>query len=186
MTTETGGPQRERWVRKEVLYDGRVVRLEIGDVEFDDGTVAFREVVRHPGGVAVVPLLGEAVVLVRQYRIAVEAEVLELPAGKLEGAEDPEHRGRCELEEETGYRAGRMTPLGSTYASVGYTSEEIHLYLAQELEQVGQRLEADERIGAAVLTLDDVRRKLAANAFKDAKTVVGLYAMLAHLDGARR
>lgn len=172
----------ETWVRTETVYEGRVIGVQVGDVRLDDGTVAFREVVRHPGGVAVVPVLDDAVVLVRQFRIAIGQDILELPAGKLEGAEDPEHRARCELEEEAGYRAGRLVPVGSTFASVGYTSEEIYLYLAFDLEKTGQQLEADERIEIVQLPLAEVRTRLAANAIKDAKTVVGLHALLAYLD----
>ena len=84
----------EEWIESKKVYDGRIIAVRVGDVRMDDGTVAFREVIEHPGGVAVVPVLGDSVILVRQYRVAIGKEILELPAGKLEGVEDPEERGR--------------------------------------------------------------------------------------------
>ena len=109
----------ESWVQDETVYEGRVVSLRVGEARLDDGTIVPREVVEHPGGVGVVPVLDDAVVLIRQYRIAIGRDVLEIPAGKLEGDEEPESCGRRELEEETGYRAGRMVAVGSYYASGG-------------------------------------------------------------------
>ena len=176
----------ETWIASERIYSGKVVSLRVGDVRMDDGTVAFREVVEHPGGVAVVPVLGDSVVLIRQYRIAVGRDIIEIPAGKLEGDEDPEHRGRCELEEETGYRAGRMVPAGAIYASVGYTSEEIRMYLAFDLEKVGQNLEADECIETVEVPLSEIESRMANSELKDAKTIVGLHLLLDYLRRKRQ
>jgi ADP-ribose pyrophosphatase len=172
----------ETWVDSEQLYKGKIVSLRVGHVRMDNGTIAMREVIEHPGGVAVVPLLGDSVILIRQYRVAIGQEILEIPAGKIEGPEDTEHRGRCELEEETGYRAGRMVSLGSIYASVGYTTEEIFLYAALDLEQVGQKLEVDECIDVTPIPIPELKRMLAAHEIKDAKTVVGLDALFRYLD----
>jgi ADP-ribose pyrophosphatase len=178
------GAQNEVWIHSRTLYDGSIVRLQVGEVRLDDGTTASREVVHHPGGVAVAPLIEDRVVLIRQFRIAIGREIIEIPAGKLEGAaENTEDRGRAELEEETGYRADRMVYAGSVYASVGYTSEEIQFYLAFGLEKTRQRLDADERIGTIEMPLAEVRRRLSANEFKDAKTVIGLERLLAYLEG---
>lgn len=172
---------KEEWVESALLYKGKVVSLRVGQAKVNGDTTALREVVEHPGGVAVVPVLDGQVLLVRQYRIAIGAEVLEIPAGKLEGPEEPEHRGRRELEEETGYRAGRFIPVGSVYATVGYSSEEIHLFLAFDLEKVGQNLEFDEDIEVVAVPLEQARRGLSARAYKDAKTVVGLHALFDYL-----
>jgi ADP-ribose pyrophosphatase len=181
--TSNDGVQNEVWIQSRTLYDGAIVRLQVGEVRLDDGTVASREVVHHPGGVAVVALIEDRVVLIRQFRIAIGREIVEIPAGKLEGTtEDTEDRGRAELEEETGYRAGRMVYAGSVYASVGYTSEEIHFYLAFDLEKTRQRLDTDERIGVFEMPLAEVRRRLSANEFKDAKTVVGLERLFDYLE----
>jgi len=171
----------ETWIDSETLYEGKIVTLKRGRVRLDDGQEAIREVVEHNGGVAVAPRLGDSVILVRQYRIAVGKELLELPAGKLEGDEDPLERGRIELEEETGYRAARMIPAGYFYPSCGILSEKLHVFLALDLEKVEQRLEWDEVIEVVEMPLSEVRQRLMANAFEDAKTIIGLHALLAHV-----
>jgi len=171
----------EEWIESKKVYDGRIIAVRVGDVRMDDGTVAFREVIEHPGGVAVVPVLGDSVILVRQYRVAIGKEILELPAGKLEGVEDPEERGRRELEEEAGYRAGRMVHAGNIYASVGYTSELIRLYLALDLEETQQDPEADECIEIVRMPIAQIEALIERNELQDAKTIVGLQALLAYI-----
>ena len=109
--------------------------------------------------------------------------VLEIPAGKLEPGEEPVERARQELLEETGFRAGRLVPAGSIYASAGYTSERIYLFLAFDLEHVGQALEFDERIAPAELALEDLARMLREHAIEDAKTVVALERLFDYLEG---
>ena len=169
----------ERWVSKETVYSGKIIVLRTGTVRLDDGLEAFREVVEHPGGVGVLPCFADSVLLVRQYRIAVGKELLEIPAGKLEGNETPEHRGRVELEEEAGFRAGKMTSLGHFYPSCGILAEKLHLFLATELERTEQRLETDERIECVRLSHEEVRRRLDAHEFEDGKTIIALHAMFA-------
>ena len=105
---------------------------------------------------------------------------MELPAGKLEGDEEPLERGRIELEEETGYRAGRMIPAGHFYPSCGFLTEKLHVFLAIDLEKTRQKLEWDEAIEVVEMPLLEVRQRLQANAFDDAKTIIGLHALLAH------
>ncbi len=170
----------ETWVRRETMYQGKLVTLCRGSVRLDDGRQALREVVEHPGGVAIVPFSGDTVVFVRQFRVAVGKDMLEVPAGKLEGNEEPEHRARAELEEETGYRAGRLVPAGHFYPSPGFLTEKLHVYLALDLERTAQRLEWDEAIEVVELSIEDVRRRLAAHIFDDAKTIIGLHALLAY------
>lgn len=175
----------ETWQQSEIIYEGAVVRLRCGEVHLDDGTPAQREVVEHPGGVCVIPFDGEQVHFVRQFRIAVGEYVLEGPAGKLEpGETDPEARGRAELEEETGFRAGRVVYAGKHYASVGFCSEIIHIYLAFELTPVPRNLDPEERIDVVAMPIAEVRRKLAALEFHDGKTIIGLHALLSWLESA--
>ena len=176
----------EHWAESQMVYEGEVVKLRVGEVTLDDGRRALREVVMHPGGVCVVPYLAsrDAVVLIRQYRIALEDYALEAPAGKLEGIEDPARRVVHELEEETGYRAGRMIDTGHVYSSVGYCTEKIHLYLAFDLEQGEQRPDPDERIEIVEVPLADIRAGLRDYSITDAKTVIGLYRLLEYLDRA--
>jgi len=121
------------------------------------------------------------VILVRQFRIAVGHEVLEIPAGRLEGDEDPEHRGRRELEEEIGYRARRMVLVASCYCSPGFTNERDYIYLAFDLTKTEQNLEFDERIELVRVPLDEIEPRLGRLEFDDAKTIVGLRELQAYL-----
>lgn len=171
----------ERWVRSELLYEGRIVSLRVGDAELEDGTVAPREVVEHSGGVGVVPLVDGSVVLVKQYRIALGQAILEIPAGRLEPGEDPEYRARCELEEEAGYRAGRLELVSECYPSPGYTNQLDYIFLAFDLEACAQRLEYDERIELVRVPVADLEPLLAERAFRDAKTIIGLRELLLRL-----
>lgn len=172
----------EEWVNSDLVYRGSIFRIRVGEVRLDDGAVALREVVEHPGGVAVVPFDGRSVMLCRQYRIAVAREVLEIPAGKLEKGDDPAFRAARELQEELGLTAETLTPVGGIHASVGYTSEFIHMFLAFGLQESAQELEEDERIQPVVMPLEDARKALTDNSLTDAKTVVGLRALFDHLE----
>jgi len=173
----------EKWVDSRVVYDGKIVKVKVGQVRLDNGALAEREVIEHPGGVCVIPFTGDSVILVRQYRVALGIHILEAPAGKIEADDkDPLYRGKCELEEETGYRAGRMIPVGSVYSTVGYCSEKVYLYLALDLEKTCQNLDEEEQIEIVEMPLDEVRQKLRAHHFEDGKTIVGLHALLSYLD----
>ncbi len=116
-------------------------------VELPNGNTIDLDIVRHPGASAVVPFVSDdEVLLIRQYRYATGGELWEVPAGKLDDGEDPSACARRELEEEAGCGAGRLEPLGPMWASPGFTDEQIHLFAAFDLEEVPQRLEADEVI----------------------------------------
>lgn len=173
----------EHWQNDRLIYEGAVFNVRTGNVVLEDGTPAQREVIDHPGGVGVVPFTGTHVILVRQYRIAIGQSILEIPAGKREGEEDPLVCGRRELIEETGYEAGQIVDAGSYFATVGYCSEKFHLYLALDLKHVGQNLDHEERIELVEVPLEEVRQGLKEHRFEDAKTVVALHALLLHLDG---
>jgi ADP-ribose pyrophosphatase len=173
----------ETWIHRETAFTGRLIRIDHGTVRLDDGREAKREVMVHPGGVGVVPVLDDAVVLVRQFRIAIGREMLEIPAGKFEPGDTPELRARLELEEETGFSPGRLEPIGRMYPSVGFLSEALHLFLAFDLRPVPPRPEWDEQIEIVRMPLAEVRARLRAHEFEDGKTRVGLHALLDRLDG---
>ncbi len=170
----------ETWIESETLYQGKIVTLKRGRVRLENGREAEREIVEHNGAVVIAPRIGDSVVLVRQYRVALGKELLELPAGKLEGKEEPVERGRVELEEETGYRAGRMIPAGHFYPSCGFLTEKLYLFIALDLEKTQQRLEWDEDIEVVEMPLSEAERRLRTHAFEDAKTIIGLHALLAY------
>jgi ADP-ribose pyrophosphatase len=171
----------ERWIRCEEKYRGSILSLWVGEVQLEDGEIYQREVTRHPGGVAIVPVIDDAVILVRQYRIAVEREMLELPAGKLEKGELPEVCAHRELEEEIGYHAGNLVLATSYYSSVGFADEKMYIYLGFQLKKVAQNLDSDERIQIVHIPIAEIRERLAMNEFDDSKTIIGLRELLAYI-----
>ena len=172
----------EKWIKQEEIHKGKILSLWGGQVELDNGEVAVREYIRHSGGVGIVPVIDDHVILIRQFRISIERELIELPAGRLEPNEDPLTCAGRELEEEIGYRAGRLIPVASYFASVGNSNERMYLYLALDLEKTERRLEADERIREVALSLQQVREKLENQEFEDSKTIIGLRETLAYLE----
>ena len=170
----------EKWITKEEIHKGKIFSLWGGSVALDNGDTAIREYVRHSGGVAIVPVIDDHVILIRQFRIAIERELIELPAGRLEHDEDPADCARRELEEEIGYRAAELIPLASYFSSVGFTDERMHIFLALEPEKVTSKLEADERIHELILSVESIEEKLDAPSFEDAKTIIGLREFLAY------
>jgi len=150
------------------------VRLD--EVAFPNGRRTVFEVVEHPGAVAVVAVAADRhVLLVRQFRPAVAAELLELPAGTIEPGETPLGCARRELAEEVGCAAGRWEPLSSFYPSPGVLSEELHVFLAEDLHpEAAAREEEDLRVES--LPLEEAYRRIAAGEIRDAKTIIGLAA----------
>ncbi len=160
---------------KKEIYKGRVVALSVEEHTLPDGRSARFEIVRHPGGACALPLLEDGrVMLVRQFRPPVGRMVLELPAGKLDAGEPPEVCIRRELQEETGYRAGRIEKLGEMLTAVGFCDERIHIYLARDLEPVGQALEPDEYIELVPLPLNEALAMVLSGEIIDGKTQLAL------------
>jgi ADP-ribose pyrophosphatase len=134
----------EKTLSSQMVFQGKIVTVSADRVLLPDGRQTGRELVRHPGGVCIVAADKDELMMVRQFRYPFGAELLELPAGKLEPGEDPAECGLRELREETGYAAGRFEPFGVFYPSPGYLSEVIYFYLAGELRFVGQQLDPNE------------------------------------------
>lgn len=151
----------------------------------DDGRWTVREVVRHPGSVVVIPWDGEAAFMIEQYRHPAGRQVLELPAGKLDIAgEPPEQTARRECIEEVGLSPASLTLIQGCFTSPGFTDEYSHIYLAEGLTRVAldpQGIE-EERAVVIRLTPDEIRDGLRSLAFEDSTTLVGLFALLDHLD----
>lgn len=165
---------RVRVVKRTTLYQGKVIRL-IREVLRANGRTIVRETVRHPGAVVVLPVLPDGrLVFVRQYRRAVGRRLLELPAGTLTPGERKHVCARRELIEETGWKPSRLTRLGRFYAAPGFISEQLTLFLADGLTQVGACPEPDEDVRPVVLTLAEALAKVASGGICDAKTIIGL------------
>jgi ADP-ribose pyrophosphatase len=174
---------RERLISSEVLRRSRVLEFRIDTVETTDGHRSTRDIAGHPGGVAMVAIdAEEKVLLVRQWRHAVGHALLEIPAGTLDREADgsvEDHAGAAarELEEETGYRAAQWRHLASFYTAPGFTSELMHLYLAEELSAAREdRLgpDEDERLELERLPLAEAIALAEQGRFEDAKTLIGL------------
>ncbi len=163
----------ERTVHSETAFEGRLVRVEVLDVELDGGRRTVREIIKHPGAVVILAQLPDKrFVLVRQYRKAVETALLEVVAGTLEPGEDPEACARRELEEETGYHAAAIQKLGVIYPSPGYSDEAMHVYFAALApEQGALRTDDDERLEVELLTADELDAMAAQGEMRDAKTL---------------
>jgi ADP-ribose pyrophosphatase len=159
----------------ETVYSGRVVGLSVETIVFPDGREATREVVRHPGAVAIVPLLSpREVILIRQFRYSTGRALWEIPAGTLESGETPEACAHRELIEEAGYRAQRMEPIGGFYTSPGFCTEFIHAFAALGLEPAEAHLDIDEQIEAHRMSLAEALQKIEDGEIIDAKTIIGL------------
>jgi len=158
------------------IHDGRIVKLALEEVRLPNGHTVTLEVIKHPGAAAVVPVDPEGnVVLVRQYRHATGSWLLEVPAGKLDHpGESPEDCALREVEEETGYRAGRLSSLGWIWTTPGFTDEKIWLYLAQDLSPTRASLQPDEVLTVEKLPLAEAVRGAASGEIVDGKSVCAL------------
>lgn len=157
------------------VHAGRVLDLDVDEVVEPGGVHGVREVVRQRGSVAALPVLDDGrIVLVRQYRYAVDALVWELPAGRRDPGETPEEGARRELEEEVGFRARTLDPLLVFWTTPGFCDEVMHLFRATGLEPVPPRPEPDERIESATFTLDEAMAMVRRSEIREGKTLVAL------------
>jgi ADP-ribose pyrophosphatase len=157
------------------VYRGRIVALSVDRVRLPNGKVVELECVGHPGAAAVVPVDRDRnVVLVRQYRYCAGGLVLEVPAGTLDPGEDPARCAEREVEEETGYRVGRLVPMGWIWTTPGFTDERIWLFLASELEETPSQLQADEVLTVERLPLERAVEMASRGEIRDAKSVCAL------------
>ena len=161
---------------RKILFQGLVVDVEQMEVRFGDKGWHLFQIVRHPGGVGVLPLHDDGTVtLIRQLRPAVGDRVTEVPAGRLAPGEDPAVCGRRELAEETGLRAKTLAPLGVYHASPGVFDETIHLFLATGLTQREADHEQYEEIGTIRIPLEEARRMAVSGEITDGKTITALF-----------
>ncbi|MGD9559920.1 MAG: NUDIX hydrolase [Oscillospiraceae bacterium] len=165
----------EKKLSSKEIFAGRVVRLTVDEVELENGKPAFREVVHHNGGAAVVALNEKnEVALVRQFRYAAGRELLEIPAGKVEVGEDPRDTAIRELGEEAGLAADRFAAFGRIIPTCAYCTEVISLFVGTGLHEVARHLDADEFVDLVWMPLDEAVAMVLDGRIEDSKTVAGL------------
>lgn len=179
----------EKSVEQRTIHEGRFITFRVDTVEDPDGGRHTREVAAHPGAVTVIPVLGDELLMVRQYRHAVGAVVLELPAGTLDrvedgSIEDPSLAAPRELGEETGYEARTWRPLGEFWTAPGFTDERMHLFLATDLAPMQHYSgpDEDERLDLVRIERDAALAMADRGEIVDAKTLVGLFRLARLID----
>lgn len=181
MTSASGSDPQV--IGNETVYRGHVFDITRTRVRFPDGVEVEHSVVRHRGAVGLVVLDDDGRwLLVRQWRIPAERELLEIPAGGLEEGEAPEETARREVREETGFAAGSLVRLGGLWMAPGFCTEYMHFFLATQLTHDPLPGDEDERLSPPVpLTIDEIAAAIESGAIQDAKTVAAMYLYREHL-----
>lgn len=172
-----GLTRRKKHFIQNRFFSGNIIELQVDDVELPNGEKSKREIVKHPGAVAIIPFSEDGgMYLVEQYRKPLEKTIIEIPAGKMEPGEDPLVTARRELEEETGFQSDDLTYLTSFYTSPGFANELLHIYVARDLRKMEQPLaqDADEFINLVKVTPEEAEQLIEQQFIHDAKT---MYAM---------
>ena len=167
--------KEEKKLSSKVTYDGRVFTVTKDNVLCPNGQEAIREIVHHRGGVAILFKVDNKFIFEKQYRYAMQEEIIEVPAGKLEKGEVPLEAAKRELLEETGYRPLEMVHLGDSYPTPGYSSEVIHLYYCPKAVKEERHLDQDENIELIYLTLEEIEQMITDGKIKDSKTVATIH-----------
>ena len=165
----------EKVLFSEEVYEGKLIRTLKDKIQLR-GKIFTREIVEHPGSVAIVPLLDDkTIVMIEQYRHSIKESILEIPAGTLEKNEAAIECANRELIEETGYEAEELKKLTSCYLAPGYCTELTNIFLATRIKITKQRPEDDEFIKVLSMDLKEVKDKIKNGIIKDAKTLIGIF-----------
>lgn len=157
------------------LYQGKRIELTLQSIPLHGGGTTEKEIIVHPGAAVMIPLVEEDLVcMVKNHRWAIGQTLLELPAGTLDPGESPEATARRELEEETGWKPGRLRKVAEFYPSPGILTELMHLYVAEDLTSGERRLDEGEKLEPIILDWNAAVAKALAGEIKDAKSLIGL------------
>ena len=170
---------QEDVITTENIFEGSTLKLRVDTVKLPNNKTHKREIVEHPGSVAIVPQLEDGrIILVKQFRQPVKGVTVEIPAGTLTSKEEPDDCAFRELIEETGYNAGRLKKLFSCYTAPGYSSEKIHIYHAFNLKKTVQRPDVDEFINLVYVELSKAIDMIKNGEIEDTKTICGIFGVL--------
>lgn len=164
----------EKKLTEKTIYDGRILRLHVDEIELPNGKTSIRECVAHKAAVGILPLVEDCFVFVKQQRYAVGKFLTEIPAGLMEAGENPETTAARELQEEIGLRPLNLKLLGTVYPSPGFTDEKTTIYFATRFEAHQLKADDDEFIEIIRIPVDTVRMLYRHGFFEDAKTVCAL------------
>jgi ADP-ribose pyrophosphatase len=166
----------EKTMKCDRIYEGKIINLRIDTVELPEKKYSKREIVEHPGGVGIIPITEDnKIVLVKQYRKAINRIVLEVPAGKLEVNEEPRETAIRELKEETGYEAKELKYLTEFYTSPGFSNEKIYLFIASGLIEGEQDLDDGEYCELEKYDIEELLKMVHRGEIIDSKTIISIY-----------
>lgn len=165
----------EKTMKCDRIYEGKILNLKIETVELPDKKYSKREIIEHPNGVAIIPIIDDnKMIMVRQYRKAVEKIMLEIPAGILEVTEEPREAALRELKEETGYDAEKLKYIMEFYTSPGYCDEKIYLFLAENLKEGEIDLDPEEAVEHEIYSIEELVKMVNRGEIVDSKTIIGI------------
>lgn len=166
----------EKTMKSDKIYDGKILNLRIDTVELPDKKYSKREIIEHPGGVGILAIDKEgSIILVNQYRKALEDFSLEIPAGKLEINEEPRETAIRELREETGFESSNLSYIMEFFPSPGYTNEKIYLFLAEDLYEVESEPDQGEFLEKSTVSINQLIKKINKGDILDSKTIIAAY-----------
>ena len=167
--------ERHAEVHSHHVYEGRRVSLRIDEITDRPGHTFTREIVEHPGAVVMIPITADGrIILVKQWRRSASKVLIELPAGTVEKGEPPAETAARELQEEIGYRAGRLTEMGGFFSAPGVLTEYLHLYLAEDLQESHLDPDDNEKIEVLTVTITDAIQMIEEGVIEDAKSIAGI------------
>lgn len=164
----------EKSIKSDRIFDGRILKVEVHEVELPNGKIAFREVVRHKGAVGIVPIYGDNLIMVKQYRFPLAEYLLEIPAGKIDPGEKPESTAVRELREETGFIPVDMKLMTIFYSSPGFSDEKIYLYLTEVEKGSEPEPDEDEFLEVEKIPFEDIIELIATGKIRDGKTIAAV------------
>ncbi len=184
MDTKTDSMLEETAIGTERIFEGKMINLRVDTVRLPNGETATREVIEHPGAVAVIALTDkDELLMVRQYRHPTGEILLEIPAGKRDRGESPLVCARRELEEETGYGAEQWEPLFSYYSTPGFSDELLYILKASGLKQGQAHTDEEEFIEVVTVPVDEALCMVSRGEIRDAKTIIGILTVNRIQDG---